>query len=415
MNSIFIYLLQASICLTLSFLFYHLLLARLTFFHWNRFFLLFLTLASYTLPLLSISSLSWHNVGNANEFMYFYLLSNETFLISATDFTSEFTPYDYLLILYFAVALFFLVKLILQVLMVIYIVRHAQVQRKDGFCLVHSNGALTTSSFFHYIFLTEQRLTENEYHQVMQHELVHVRQKHSWDLLFFRLLCVIFWFNPFAYLLARSAEEVHEYLADEGATKDYSPTEYARLMLKLATESPSLATVHHFYQVQLKNRVIMLNKLKSTPMEKFKFFLAIPLIGIMFLLFSFDQSQTKVEDLLIGSWQGTDFTFEQTEGPELSQAMIEGGRALHIGGSFLLKQDKTYEIKDLSGATNGKGTWGVKDKNILVTKTAGGELVHYQIQKLDKNKLIAKQQVETEIPGSNSVSKGTIKLTYVKR
>lgn len=411
MNSIIIYLLEAGICLAISFLFHHLLLAKLTFFSWNRFLLLFLALASCILPLLS---LSWDNGSKINEFTYLYFPSSKATSLSTTDYTSRFAPDDYLLIIYFAVALFFLIKLILQVLVVFRMISHAHVQRKDGFYLVDCNEVLSPSSFFCYIFLTKQNLSEEEYHQIIQHELVHVQQNHSWDLLFFRLLCAIFWFNPFAYLLAHSAEEVHEYLADEGATAGYSPVQYAKLMLKLVTEKPSLAIVHHFYQVQLKNRIIMLNKSKSKPMEKFKFFLAIPLIGIMFLLFSFGQGQ-QVDNQLIGSWKGTNFKFEQVGGPEISQAVIEGGRSLHKDGSFIIKKDLTYEIKDPSGTTNGEGSWTLKNGNILVTEDAGGELIRYQIQELNHDKLIVKQQVAIEIPGYDTTSKGIITLTYMEK
>lgn len=159
----------------------------------------------------------------------------------------------------------------------------------------------------------------------------------------------------------------------------------------------------------------MLNKLKSKPMEKLKFLFAIPLIGMMCLLFSFDYGQTtrQVEDQLIGLWEGTDFNFEQTEGPEINQAMIEGGRSLHEGGTFMLKNDKTYEIKDPSGKTNGQGTWSVKNGNVLVTKYTNGYVFQYQILELTDSKLITRSNDVTETPKGNA--KINITLSYQKR
>src|SRR5690606_12071940 len=54
-------------------------------------------------------------------------------------------------------------------------------------------------SFFRFIFLGD-RVPEEDYKSIVQHELVHIKQRHSLDLLFFEMMRIIAWFNPLVYI-----------------------------------------------------------------------------------------------------------------------------------------------------------------------------------------------------------------------
>jgi TonB family protein len=115
---------------------------------------------------------------------------------------------------------------------------------------------------------------------------MHVRLFHSWDLLLVQLVKIIFWFNPLVYQFEKSLREVHEYQADQGVTNTYSKKEYSGLLLQLITRGRGFQFMNNFNQFQTKKRIIMMSKSQSANREKGRFFLAIPMIAVLFLMFS---------------------------------------------------------------------------------------------------------------------------------
>ena len=130
------------------------------------------------------------------------------------------------------------------------------------------------------------------------------------------------------------------------------------------------------------------------------------LIGI--LLVSCGKS---TEEKLIGTWSGTDFKFDQTEGPDLAP-MIEGGKGLHIDGKLILEETGTYIITSPEDMMNGKGTWKV-DKDHLIMKGENNENeVVYDILDVTDKQLITSNDVSMESP--LGAIAGKITLTYKK-
>ena len=76
-------------------------------------------------------------------------------------------------------------------------------------------------------------LDEGQVRQIIQHELAHIRQKHSLDIIFLEIVTLLFWINPIGYFYKKSIRKVHEYLADK-ATLAYQNNKraYSNLILK---------------------------------------------------------------------------------------------------------------------------------------------------------------------------------------
>ncbi len=126
------------------------------------------------------------------------------------------------------------------------------------------------------------------------------------------------------------------------------------------------------------------------------------------LLFSCGKS---TEEMLIGTWSGTDFKFDQTEGPDLV-ALVQGGKGLHIDGKLILEETGTFIITSPEDMMNGKGTWKVKkDQLIMKTENAKEEVV-YDIVAISESQLITSNEVAMESPLGNIA--GKITLTYKK-
>lgn len=135
-------------------------------------------------------------------------------------------------------------------------------------------------------------------------------------------------------------------------------------------------------------------------------------LSILALIFILATSCGKsTEELLVGTWSGTDFKFDQSEGPDLA-AMIEGGKGLHIDGKLILEATGTYIITSPEDMMNGKGTWKVKKDQLIMKSENKNEEVVYEIVSISEDQLITSNDVAMESPLGNIA--GKITLTYKK-
>jgi len=115
--------------------------------------------------------------------------------------------------------------------------------------------------------------------------------------------------------------------------------------------------------------------------------------------------------MLIGTWSGTDFKFDQTEGSDLA-VIAEGGKGLHIDGKLILEETGTYIITSPEDMMNGKVTWKVKKDQLIMKTDNAKEEVVYDIVAISDSQLITSNEVAMESPLGNIA--GKITLTYKK-
>jgi TonB family protein len=145
----------------------------------------------------------------------------------------------------------------------------------------------TPFSFLKSIFWGEEiNMDSREGRQILRHELFHVRNNHSMDILGMEMLSVVFWFNPFFHLIGRELKLIHEYAADEYAVTETNEYEYAGLLLTKISGRPFTLT-NPFFKNQIKKRIAMItnpDKNKKTMMNRF---MILPFIALLVCLFSF--------------------------------------------------------------------------------------------------------------------------------
>ncbi|WP_158962091.1 M56 family metallopeptidase [Myroides fluvii] len=148
-------------------------------------------------------------------------------------------------------------------------------------------------SFWNWIVLPSNYKEIGALETIIQHEHIHVQQKHTLDLLVVQLVRRIFWFNPFLLLLERVVRLNLEYIVDQEVTALQNRYDYQMTLVQFEqTKTTSLSLVNSFRSSDLKKRIIMLNQPKSKNMKKSKFVLCLPLAVGFFLLF---QVHTKAE------------------------------------------------------------------------------------------------------------------------
>ncbi|MCE6988082.1 POTRA domain-containing protein [Dyadobacter sp. CY323] len=165
---------------------------------------------------------------------------------------------------------------------------------------VWAQSRLPTFSFGRDIFLHVHTLSlsAEQLATVRRHEEAHVLQKHSVDNIFFEIVTIIFWFNPFAGKLSRYLRDVHEFLADQWALAGRREvTDYQQLLVSLASGASTNRLAQPFSNSQFFRRIVMLNKPRTNYMERFKLLLLVPTVAAaMFLTACVDEDQNAHTD-----------------------------------------------------------------------------------------------------------------------
>ncbi len=192
-----------------------------------------------------------------------------------------------ILILYIIGALFFLLRITVLFRWIFKTISSNTIKAKDKIKLVELNENLPPFSFSSYVFLNKELVNNNKVDQILCHEEIHIKQKHTIDLLLAHLLTIFQWFNPIAWFLQKAIKTNHEYLADSGVVeKGHNLLDYQELLLNQFITIPSVQLVNNFNLISIKNRIAMMNKIKSGFKAKLKAFLIIPFSIIAFLLFA---------------------------------------------------------------------------------------------------------------------------------
>jgi len=146
----------------------------------------------------------------------------------------------------------------------------------DKYKLINIEGSNTAFSFFNYLFIGTKTQANNI---IIRHELVHIRQKHSVDIVFLELIKIINWFNPLVYLLQISLKTIHEYIADEQTVAQESDAlSYSSFLVSNAYGLNGSPLAHSFFNYNLlKKRIIMLNQKRSGKLARLKYLVAVPI------------------------------------------------------------------------------------------------------------------------------------------
>jgi N-acetylmuramoyl-L-alanine amidase len=145
----------------------------------------------------------------------------------------------------------------------------------------------TPFSFFRSIFWgRDLELNSEEGKQILRHELFHVSQQHSLDILLMELCTILMWFNPFLHIIRFELKAIHEYSADAFVIADTDEYAYAKLLL-LNISGASVSLVHPFFKNQIKRRIAMITKTNKNKKALLGRFMILPLLLIFICLFSF--------------------------------------------------------------------------------------------------------------------------------
>ena len=178
-----------------------------------------------------------------------------------------------------------LAKLFLQFLSYRNLKRNAVLLHNAGNVRIYSADAGCSFSLGNNIYIDTAAHSHDELEKVLQHELIHVKQLHWIDLITGELLIIVNWFNPFAWFMRAAIRQNLEYIANQQVLqKGYDSKSYQYLLLKVSSLQ-SFRLAAHFSLTGLKNRINMMNKIKSARVHLVKFVFILPFVIMMLLAF----------------------------------------------------------------------------------------------------------------------------------
>ncbi len=270
------YLLEVTLYQFVLLAVYHVGFKRYTFFQVNRFYLLLSIVISFTLPFFSIPE----SIQQTPIMLPEIILSSA--IVSPTEIVEKTTQLWNLDIIFYVGLIIFSALLVFRLTKLFKLINSNPKQDKNNFTLVTLENENEVFSWFNYVFAHESKLSD----ETLSHELVHIKNKHSIDILFLEFVQVVLWFSPVVRWYKKELQLVHEYQADAHATKE-SVTSYATLLVNELFQVNELSMVHNFWKVnQIKSRIKMLKKMKTQKIKSLRYLLVIPLLAMFTMEYS---------------------------------------------------------------------------------------------------------------------------------
>ncbi|RVT98085.1 M56 family peptidase [Mucilaginibacter limnophilus] len=286
------YLLEANIYLNVFYLAYYLLLSRDTHYNLNRAYLLCICCVAPILPLLQIGVLKPFQEQSVTTS---YINQATSLADIRPPAVHSFNWQDTILYLYVAGVVVTIALLAIKLIRLYQLSAVNVHHTGNGYKIVYLESQNTAFSFFNNLFISTQVTDINT---IIQHEQVHIRQKHSVDILFTEIIKIVFWFNPLVYLLQNSLKIQHEYIADE-ETAGNDNLAYSTFLVNNAYGLSGGAVTNSFFNYKLlKKRIIMLNKQRSGKLARLKYLLTVPLCAGMLCASTLSFSKNYGVDLL---------------------------------------------------------------------------------------------------------------------
>ncbi|WP_316830034.1 M56 family metallopeptidase [Pedobacter aquatilis] len=263
------YLLEANLYLVLFYGFYRLFLYKETFYVLNRYYLILSTLTAFTIPFMQLGFLTKEII--YDNLPIYQQIQEEKPLLSTENI---------LIFLYLLITIIFLSKICWGFRHIFKLLGRPNKIVENGITIVELRHSKIAFSFFNLLFIDPELPQRNT---ILNHEMAHIRQKHSFDVLFFELLRSFCWFNPIAHLLKNDIKLLHEYLADEETTnKGIAKYEYALFLIQNSCGGHETALTNQIFNSSiLKRRISMLNQKKTAKWARLRLLLVLPVVGGM--------------------------------------------------------------------------------------------------------------------------------------
>ncbi len=299
MKALLIYLLQVIVASGILYAYYHFFLRNREFHQYNRFYLLSAVVISLLVPFLQIPVyFSGSDAASSPVLRGLQTIpwssEGEEFVVSGAA-SSPFSVWDLLPWLYALVGGWLTMRLLVSFIQIHRLLKRHRVEKLEGIHFVNTEEPGTPFTFFRWLFWDKKIALESESgKQIFRHEIFHIQQRHSWDVLGMEIVRTILWMNPFFHLIKKELRAIHEFLADEFAVREQEKWAYAEFLLMQALQSRH-RLVNPFFHSQIKRRIAMITNSQKTSHRYLRKVLALPLAVLVLGLVAFKVKSRPAE------------------------------------------------------------------------------------------------------------------------
>lgn len=333
------FIITSSVCLSIFLAAYHLLLEKEKMHNFNRFYLLGSIVISFAIPFLTFEIIKI-----VPAVQYFDTIVDEPFIIPSTEtYIEEKTVYmpNVLWSLYGIISMLLLVRFGKNIWKLISKARSNPSVNYQSAKLVLIEERILPHTFLNSIFINFDDYNKSSIEdELYAHELVHVTQKHTLDILFIEILKVIFWFNPLFYYYKKAIQLNHEFLADEAIVKTYNNVLfYQNLLLQKSNNVQTIYLASNLNYLVTKKRLLMMTKNTSRKMALLKKVAIIPILAGLIYFFCIEVvAQEKTIEKAT--------TAVEVSGIELSDSTIDDKRRdKYYSGVRIILIDNRYDLE----------------------------------------------------------------------
>lgn len=287
------FLITSTVCLTALLLFYHLFLEREKMHEFNRIYLLASLVISFIIPFISIEA--------TPELETVYSSIQYSTLIPTSKIIDPIsTNIDILFILWILYGMIALALLLKFLKNILHFTNTIQKSKKISYkkaILVLVEEKIDPHTFLHFIFINKESYFNNAIeNELYEHELTHVNQKHTLDILGVEFLKTIFWFNPLFHFYKKAIQLNHEFIADENVVHKHTNIPFYQYLLLNINANKNYYLASNLNYLITKKRLIMMTKLKNKNRILFKKCLLVP-FGLALFFLSCKQNPTENKSL----------------------------------------------------------------------------------------------------------------------
>ncbi len=380
------YLSKVLICSGILCGYYYVALRNKVFHRWNRFYLLASIVLAMIIPIVKINIFQSPNekgtvvkmlqtINNSDEIIIEYGRYNGLQLSSTTIL---FTAYTLVTIIFFSIFILGLYK-------IKRLRRKNPVTQFEGINFIATDAKGTPFSFFNSIFWNNAiDLHSPQGQQIFNHEIAHVKEKHSYDKMLANVVLIFFWMNPFFWMMKKELSMIHEFIADEEALKDSDINAFAEMILQTVYPGQNFSLTNNFFHSPLKRRLLMFTKNKNLRVSYVSRLLVLPLMAFIFFAFTIKMNTAskafyngkQITVVIDASHGGTDNGVDANGVTEkdLSLAIAKEIKALNHNPNLviLLSRDKDEVMS-------------VKDRTAFATEKKADLFVSIHMDKQENN------------------------------
>jgi len=295
------YLLKVIICSGILCGYYFLALRNKAFHRWNRFYLLAAVVISLLAPIIKIDIFQNNeDKGTVVQMLQTISYGDEVVVEYSKNSGFQINTQNVTEAAYLLVSLIFLIIFFVSLYKIKRLRRKNPETKIEGISFVSTNAKGTPFSFFKSIFWNNAiDLHSKSGQQIFNHEIAHVKEKHSYDKIFMNLTLIFFWINPFFWLMRKELYMIHEFIADKEALEDSDINAFAEMILQTVYPGQNFSIRNSFFYSPIKRRIMMLTKNKNPKVSYYSRLLVLPLAAIVFFAFTL-KVKSKADNIYEG-------------------------------------------------------------------------------------------------------------------